>query len=173
MKRYGKILEHTRSDQREAIIKDDVALIPLGVNAKDGYVTVDKRYAYLAEQKWRKSHHGYAIGSDKERMQRLITRCPSKMVVDHIDGDPLNNRLSNLRICTQSKNSKNQGIKTTNKTGYKGVCLHKATGLYRAVVKKNYKQYSAGYHKTAKEASKAYDKLAKQLHGEYARLNHG
>lgn len=68
-------------------------------------------------------------GSSKIRLHRFITNCPKGMVVDHINGDTLDNRMRNLKITTQSENSKNRqdsmhyGITARNKTGYRGLFI--------------------------------------------------
>ncbi|NHE79838.1 HNH endonuclease [Klebsiella michiganensis] len=46
---------------------------------------------------------------------------PSTLVVDHIDGDKLNNRITNLRLCTQNQNTRNRRIHSNNAAGLKGV----------------------------------------------------
>lgn len=74
-------------------------------------------YERFSNQKWYLSSQGYAIsaGSKKSRrLHRLITNCPDGMVVDHLNGDPLDNRKNNLRVCTQKENMRN----THNVKGY-------------------------------------------------------
>jgi hypothetical protein len=79
--------------------------------------------------------------------------------IDHIDGDPLNNKWSNLREATRSQNNANKvGIAG----GLKGASFHKASGLWRADIKKG-----LGYFHTAQEAHEAYVVAAKKLHGEF------
>ena len=170
--RHGKIIEKTSRDERSAVMFQDYALLPLGIDAKGGYAKVDKEFAYLDKHKWVKTTLGYAIcPTTKEMLHRLVVSCPSNKVIDHIDGDPLNNTQSNLRICTQAENSKNQKIKTRNTTGYKGVYLDKRFGKFVARVKHNYKTHYAGQFDSAIEAALAYNHLATKLHGDFARLN--
>jgi hypothetical protein len=83
-----------------------------------GFITVvdDQDYDYLIKWNWYvlKTAYGrnfYAIAYDKNAknrivyMHRIIMKPESKLVVDHIDGDGLNNLRSNLRICTQRENA--------------------------------------------------------------------
>lgn len=171
VRRHGKIIISSR-DRRPVIIEGNTARIPLGVNAKDGYAIVDKKYAYLAKDNWRITHYGYAIRSkDKKLLHRLIVNTSKGRVIDHINGNTLDNRLTNLRECTQSDNAKNQKLNIRNKTGYKGVYFDKRYKKYIASVNSNYKKIHAGVYLTAEEAAKAYNKLALELHGEFARLN--
>ena len=102
-------------------------------------------------------------------LHRLIMNCPKGMTIDHINHDKLDNRKSNLRICTQSENSQNIGKKKTNTSGYKGVSLDKNTGKWRASIMKNRKSYVIGNYNTPEEAHAAYCKTAKELHGEFAK----
>ena len=57
-------------------------------------------------------------------MHRVISACPEGQEVDHIDGDGLNNRRSNLRNATKAQNAYNVGPRRTNTSGYKGVSLY-------------------------------------------------
>lgn len=89
--------------------------------------------------------------------------------VDHIDGDPLNNSKSNLRLCGQAQNSRNRPATAYSSTGYKGV--FKVRGRYRAIICKNYKNIHLGYFTSAEEAALAYNKAAVEHHGEFAWLS--
>ena len=93
------------------------------------------------------------------------------MHVDHINGNPLDNRKSNLRICTNAENQRNRGVNKNNTSGYKGVCWAKQNKKWKARIKHNGKLIHLGYYKDKEEAARAYDKKAKELHGEYAYLN--
>lgn len=89
-------------------------------------------------------------------------------MVDHEDGDGLNNRWGNLRQSTQSQNTSNSRLSKANTSGFKGVVLEK--GKWRAKVTKNYVTHHVhGYFATAEEAHAAYLRKAKELFGEFAR----
>lgn len=85
--------------------------------------------------------------------------------VDHVNGDGLDNRRSNLRPATARQNQGNVGLRRDNKTGYKGVKHHR--GRYRADCAKQY----LGIFPTAEAAARAYDEAAVVAFGEFARLN--
>lgn len=85
--------------------------------------------------------------------------------IDHINGIPSDNRISNLRICTDTQNIHNRKIPKHNKSGYKGVHLLK--GRYYARIGVNYKQVALGGYATAEEASAVYVDYAKKIHGEF------
>ena len=85
-------------------------------------------YDSISKHKWHTHPLGYAstsIGGRKNQksllMHRLIMDAQKGDIVDHINGDKLDNRKSNLRICNQSNNIGNSRIRKDNTTGYKGV----------------------------------------------------
>jgi hypothetical protein len=90
------------------------------------------------------------------------------MDVDHINGNPLDNRKCNLRICSHCDNTKNVGFNKSNKCGYKGVYFAKWANQYRAEIQCDGKRVKLGYFRTAEEAYKAYCDAARELHGAFA-----
>lgn len=121
--------------------------------------------------------HGYAqatLNRTTIRMHRLVLGMTNpKQPIDHINGNKLDNRKANLRLCTPSQNRMNTQKSSANKSGYKGVCWKKNTNdkHWCATIYKNYKQYHLGYFSTRAGAARAYDRAALKLHGEFARLN--
>ena len=89
--------------------------------------------------------------------------------IDHIDGNPSNNRWCNLREATCSQNHANTRRQSNNTSGYKGVSFDKRKRLWRADIKLNGRQYFVGYFRTPEEAHRAYLRKAVELHGEFAR----
>jgi hypothetical protein len=92
-----------------------------------------------------------------------------KLQVDHINGDTLDNRRANLRVCTSGQNGLNKGLLRNNPTGYKGVIERK--GKYCAFVNFNRKQYYLGSFNTPEEANIVAVRKREELHGEF--VNHG
>jgi hypothetical protein len=111
------------------------------------------------------------IDGKRVPMHRVILNAPDGMEVDHIDGNGLNNQRSNLRLVTTQQNSWNRGIKSTNKSGYKGVCFRKASNMWRSSIWLNGKYISLGSFFCLIKAAKAYDTAAIKYFGEFARLN--
>lgn len=90
--------------------------------------------------------------------------------VDHIDGNPLNNAISNLRLATNAQNGRNRGANLTNKSGWKGVSWDAARKKWRAQIGVDGKVVPLGRFDDIKEAAEAYIFAALEFHGEYARL---
>ena len=88
-------------------------------------------------------------------------------IIDHINGDKAFNCISNLRSCTQQENTLNQGKRTNNKSGYKGVFWCKQSNKWRARIWHIGKQIHLGLFNCPKEASIAYETKAKELRGEF------
>jgi hypothetical protein len=100
-----------------------------------------------------------------------------KGVVDHIDGDGLNNCRSNLRVGTVAENSKNRRKIRPSKSGsqYKGVSFMKKTYKlrkpWRAQIFVDGKSLHLGYYATDREGAAAYNEAAREYYGEFAWLN--
>lgn len=172
--RYGKLTDSIY-DPRPAIIDGNIARIPLGVNAKQGYAIVDKEFAWLDKYKWLLSN-GYAKTTTERRgitkgMHRFVLGDKANYEIDHINNDKLDNRSANLRHCTHHQNTLNQAGKRNNPIGFKGITFHKKAQKFTAQIIYKGSSYYLGLHKTAEEAAIAYDIKAKELHGEYAKLN--
>lgn len=108
-----------------------------------------------------------------KKLSRVLLNCQDTYIVDHINGNPMDNRRSNLRITTQNHNNMNAKKRKNSKSIYKGVCpTYKKTGLWTAQIQHNYKKYTIGTKFTSEEeAAKAYDKRALELFGQFAKLN--
>ena len=90
--------------------------------------------------------------------------------VDHINGDTLDNRRSNLRVCSRLENARNRKISSLNTTGFKGVSFIKHLNKFGAFISVKNKDIFLGSFKTAKEAHKAYCAAAIKYHGSFARF---
>jgi hypothetical protein len=90
--------------------------------------------------------------------------------VDHVNRIKTDNRISNLRLATNSQNKYNIGKRSTNTSGYKGVSLVKKTGKWFAKICVDGKQIGLGHFITPEEAHAAYCAAATKYHGEFARV---
>ena len=107
------------------------------------------------------------------KLHRFILEAPPDMLVDHKDGNHLDCRRQNLRVCNTAQNTQNTPILKRNKTGYRGVSYHGKTGKYRAVISCNGKYIHLGYFDTPEAASEIYNAEAKKLFGEFYRDTRG
>jgi hypothetical protein len=90
-------------------------------------------------------------------------------LVDHIDGDILNNRIENLRKATASQNSQNRKINNNNTSGIKGVNFDKRTKSWKAMCMANGKRHLIGYFKELPDADKALREFRNINHGIFSR----
>jgi hypothetical protein len=134
-------------------------------------------------------------------MHRLVADAPKDMVVDHVNGNGLDNRRQNLRTCTHRDNCRNKKLRCDSQSGFKGVYYtrnpsyelylkngpklkkdgtpykrqprpySKPWAAYIGDPKHSSRQIKLGYYVTAAEAAIARDKKAIELHGEYAYTN--
>jgi hypothetical protein len=151
------------------------------IQLTQGKTTVidDEDFGRISQHKWhaklcnKRYWRVYASDAEHTAMHRLIMNAPEGMFVDHINRDTLDNRKSNLRICSRSQNQHNQGVwsgRQGHKTSkYKGVCV--SGNRWRAQIGDNGKRVRIGYFAVEIDAARAYDAAALKLYGEYACLN--
>ena len=164
---------------------------------KGRHAMVDpENFEWLSLYKWHASDgragNFYAVNSRMQRMHRMIMKGQlnskseyrntkqirstndknSKLVVDHINGNGLDNRRANLRLATVSQNNWNSksGF-NRGKSKYKGVRWHKRRQKWAAGISMYRRKQHLGYFTDQKQAAKAFDKAAKELHGEFAVFN--
>lgn len=107
-------------------------------------------------------------------IHRLIMKAPGGVQVDHINGDKLDNRKSNLRFANNSQNNANRPkISGQRSSKYKGVYFCKKRKVFYAEITVDRKKRSLGSFEKEIDAAKAYDCAAKKSFKEYASLNLG
>jgi len=104
-------------------------------------------------------------------LHRFLIPVPKGKFVDHINGNGLDNRRSNLRIASTQQNTRNARKKKGTVSKYKGVSFHKQNKNWKSFITKDYKFIHLGSFKTEIEAAKAYDVAAKKLFGEFCLTN--
>lgn len=143
-------------------------------------VVDDDIYEQCNNRQWRVDKGGYARNNPWVNgktvtvyLHRLVMKADSsKTIVDHINGDKLDNQRSNLRFVTQEQNKFNRKATVGTPCPYKGVTInssskrpYKADIFYRGV------HHYLGVFATAEEAAQAYNEGSLKYHGEYGRLN--
>jgi hypothetical protein len=146
--------------------------IPLG-NDKFALVSLQD-YDSVSQLSWHldkdRSGNQYAVSRNRTskkrtavKMHRHILKAPAGSIVDHVNGDGLDNRRSNLRLCTPSQNAQNRR-KYEGSSRYKGV--YPSKGKWSAKIQ-------LGTFDTEEEAARAYDKASNMFFGEFSRPNFG
>lgn len=141
-----------------------------------GYEAIvdDEDYEELSKYKWCVDigEHG-AVRAVRRQRPRLMHRALlNAELVDHVNGNALDNRRSNLRAASPSQNSANRH-KIRSKYGLKGIYRAKDNRAkpWRAAAVLSGKRHCSRWFETAIEAAKAYDEMAVQLFGEFAVTN--
>lgn len=134
---YGEIRGRTIREPNKFIVSGDIVEIILyDKHSKEIAKTVVdlSKYDVVSKYKWCLSD-GYIatkVNGKKTYLHRLIVYVSDTMFIDHINGNKLDNRESNLRVCTNQENSFNKGLQSNNKSGYAGVCWHNKSNKWQA-----------------------------------------
>lgn len=146
--------------------KNDI-LVDFEIDDQDLHYLIGYKYA-AAE---RNGKFYLANRETNQYFHRIIMGSPKGLYIDHIDGNPTNNKKSNLRVVTPSQNSYNQSKAKDTSSKFKGVCFYPKAKKYRAYINHEGKRINIGYFKTEVEAGNAYNEYAVKLFGVHARLN--
>jgi len=122
----------------------------------DWFLSSDKRYPYAVTN---------------VSLHRLILMAPKNMIADHINGDTLDNRRSNLRLVTPQQSVYNTRGHNDSSSRFKGVSYEKSRGKWAAGITVNKVHLNLGRFDDEREAARAYDRAALIHHGEFAWVN--
>jgi hypothetical protein len=122
------------------------------------------------------SSHGYLrvkigrrVYSVHRVIWKMVTGHEPPSIIDHIDGDPLNNKISNLRGTDRSGNQQNKRIQINNRSGFKGVSWQSSHKSWQACIMSGGKSHWLGRYKNIDDAVKVVSEARNRLHGEFAR----
>lgn len=145
------------------------------IDIEDIPIVEDYRWGILKVKSNRCDYTKYYISSNgnKYLLHRVLTNCPKGMVVDHIDGNSLNNRRNNIRVCTFSENRMNNLMYKNNQYGHIGVCWYPHRGLnkWMAHIAIDKKKIHLGYYDTYEEACRAREEAEIKYFGEFSNEN--
>lgn len=167
--KYGKFLDNnprTNSDLNDYWFdKENPEIVHFNLyNQKNeciGNFVIDKKdIEKVKYHKWRISHDHVVTGLPAKGTQRDLAHVimgfdarKSDLVVDHVNGNPLDNRKQNLRICTQGQNCCNKSFTSNNTSGFIGVSYRKEKNRYDPEIRIQGKRCHLGYCKTLEEAA--------------------
>lgn len=141
----------------------------------------DIDFEYLSKYKWSAFRDGRRFYAHRnitidgkhttQKMHHAIMGDPNGRIIDHIDGNGLNNTRANLRWCSRAENSRNARPNPNAYSKYKGVWFNKLEGKYMAGIMVDRTAISLGYFISEIDAALAYNKAALAHHGEFAYQN--
>ena len=152
--------------------QDGVAVIKTAKNEE--FLVDDNKYHDLIKYSWCNDGKGYAKAKINGRdmyIHRFLMNATKNVIIDHINNNSYDNRMSNLRNSNKSLNNHNSSKKKNATSDFYGVSYDKNRSKYTATVSKNGKCYNLGRFATEEEAAKVRDKKAIELYGKYAQLN--
>jgi hypothetical protein len=162
-------------------VDGDVAYVPLTrgyeavIDAADADVVGQYRWHAVPDLRADRSVRSvYAFrtlwGSGrKTALHRLILTPPAGMVVDHISGDGLDNRKSNLRIASVAENQRNKRLRIDSKSGHKGVFWSAQKSRWIAEIYADGEKIRLGFFRNIDQAAAAYERASLEFHGEFGR----
>lgn len=153
----GCLTLYSLVSMRKDIELDEEDLIELGI--KTASVCKTSGYLYVV------------INSKPVLIHKAIMKPEKGQHVDHRDRNKLNNKRSNLRLATARENSLNQGVRSSNTSGFKGVYFDKKARMWCARIRIGEARLTLGRFYTAELAAEAYNKAAVKHHGDFACLN--
>lgn len=162
-----------------------VTTMPREIDLTRGMKTIvdDDDYQRLSAFKWLAhcdgdghiyAERGKNVGNDRIitiKMHRFILGTSSGQIVDHINGDTLDNRKSNLRIATATQNKANSVKRKDSRQPFKGVRWEPHANKWAARISHGTTRKRLGLFDTPEDAARAYNAAASKFHGHFARLN--
>lgn len=134
-------------------------------------VLISRRTGKIVGQKTHKGYVRVYIGRAKIRAHHIVWFLETGKwpeMLDHINGDRSDNRISNLREASPSENAANSGVRKNNRLGIKGVSVARGT-IFRAKIQHHGRGIFLGNFRSVEEASAAYADAAKRYYGKFSK----
>ncbi len=130
--------------------------VPL-LNAPDTFALIDDEDTPILAYEWTLSDGGYAVRTvDSLAMHRAVLHVPEGRIVDHIDGDRLNNTRANIRVVTPRQNARNIAeAQRDSFAGFIGVGWHGGRGKWQASIRVDGKLLHLGLFPDIEDAKRA------------------
>ena len=171
-------MNHNRKRANQYSIQDDTVIGYCNDKAHSEFYFDAEFFDIVSQYYWQINNEGYIYslskvdGCDKViRLHRLIMNCPDELLVDHIDHNPRNNRICNLRVCTNAENCRNIKIRKDNSTGVTGVSRSSNGDKWRARITLDGKEIHLGQFESFDSAVEARIKAELEMFGEFSPLN--
>lgn len=184
---FGTVAFSPNGDSDKPSVSEGLFIQMKTIQLTKGQLTLvdDEDFDYFNQWKWNAQLiHGrlyacrtqWGLSGGKRKgiyLHRAVMRVLDikGIVVDHTDGNSLNNQKKNLRLCTPSQNCTNRKSGAGSSSKYLGVSWVTSRKRWSAYIKKNYKNIFIGHFFDEQEAARAYDEAAIKYHGEFANLN--
>lgn len=136
----------------------------------EDFETLSRRRWYATVMAGGLTYAATSIDRRNVTMHRLLLDAPEGHVIDHVNGNTLDNRRANLRVATVRQNNINAATPSTNTSGYRGVSWDKEKGKWRVQIRLNGKVKRLGRFDDIKDAARAYNDAATAHFGEFARI---
>ena len=134
----------------------------------DFAIVDDEDYDKIIKRKWHQDAHGYAVRKHG-RMHRDILQVSGKKIIDHINGNILDNRKANLRICTKTENGQHRiKLPKHNTSGFLGIRQRKGCKTWQARITVNGQEICLGSFADVRDAIGARRKAEQKYFGDFA-----
>lgn len=141
------------------------------ITIKNEEILIDASdYNSIKNYYWSLNSQGYVISvinGKHKRLHLFLVNKPNNTDVDHINGNKLDNRRCNLRICSHKENSRNVKVSKNNKIGHLGISITKY-GRYRARIMVDGKEIRLGNYKNIEDAINARKEAELKYFGKYS-----
>lgn len=175
IKKQDKFIHNNKEITRDINNNAVIHLRDINGNIVDSAIVDDDLWHSLSNFGWNRhsineKYIQATINKKSIKIHRYImNQYDDDIKVDHIDNNPLNNKISNLRLATIKQNGYNKKKSEKTANTYKGVRI--INNIYRAVISKDGKFYDLGSYENEIQAAIAYNLKAKILFGNFAKLN--